>query len=55
MSPKLYCGLRREERMVLKSESKIRGEKFFFLIGNAMERRDLYYYHELIWRKGNGV
>ncbi len=54
MFPKLYCGLKREERMVLESESKMRGEKFF-LVRNVAERRDLYYYRELIWRKGNDV
>ncbi len=54
MFPKLYCKLRKEEKVVLESESKMKGEKFF-LIKNAMERRDLYYYCEFIWRKGNGI
>ena len=51
---KLYRGLRKEEKMVLESESKIKDEKNF-LIGNIIERRDLYYYREFIWRKGNSV
>ena len=51
---KLYRRLRREEKVVLESESKMKGEKFF-LVGNAIERRDLCYHYEFIWRKGNGV
>ena len=54
MPPKLYRRLKREEKVGLKSESRIKDEKFF-LVGNAIERRDLYYYRELIWRKGNSV
>ncbi len=54
MLSKLYHRLRREERVVLKSESKIKDEKIF-LIGNVIERRNLCYYRELIWRKGNNV
>ena len=54
ISPKLYRRLKKKEKVVLESESKIKGEKFF-LVGNAVEKRDLYYYREFIWRKGNGV
>jgi len=54
MFPKLYCKLRREERVVLESESKIKGEKKIF-VGNVVERRNLCYYREFIWRKGNSV
>ncbi len=54
MLPKLYRGLKREEKVVLESESKIKGEKIFF-VGNVVEKRDLYYHYEFIWKKGNGI
>jgi hypothetical protein len=45
--PKLCRGLRKEKRVVLESESKMKGEKFF-LVGNVVEKQDLCYYRELI-------
>jgi len=47
MPPKLYRGLKREKRVVLESESKMKGEKKNF-VGNVAERRNLYYHHEFI-------
>ncbi len=40
--------------MVLENESKIKDKKFFF-IENAIEKRDLYYHYELIWKKRNDI
>ncbi len=54
MPPKPYRRLRREERVVLENESKMKSEKIF-LVGNTAERRNLCYHREFIWRKGNGV
>ena len=47
ISPKLYHKLKKEKKVVLKNESKIKDENFF-LVGDTIERRDLYYYREPI-------